>query len=73
MNIFKHIQENYGQDVMKIARKIKKYCRKIANIKYNIMFLLYIAKKITWQQASQDQSLLLDLVTTYGIKYHVKY
>lgn len=37
------------------------------------MFLLYIAKKITWQQASQDQSLLLDLVTTYGIKYHVKY
>ena len=47
MNIFKHIQENYGQDMIKVARKIKKYCKKIASVKYNIKFLLYIAKIIT--------------------------
>ena len=60
MNIFKHIQENYGQDMIKVARKIKKYCIKIASVKYNIKFLLYIAKIITQQQPSQDQSWLLD-------------
>ena len=47
MNIFKHIQENYGQDMTKVARKIIKYCIKIASVKYNIKFLLYIAKIIT--------------------------
>ena len=44
--IFKYIQEKYGREMIKLARKIEKQYVKIAKVKYNIRFMLYCKKNI---------------------------
>ena len=44
ISIFKYIQEKYGQEMIKLARKIEKQRVKIAKIKCHIKF---IEKRIT--------------------------
>ena len=46
ISIFKYIQEKYGQEMIKLARKIEKQRVKIAKIKVTSS-LFYIAKRIT--------------------------
>ena len=42
--IFKYIQEKYGREIIKLARKIEKQYVKIAKVKYDIRFMLYCKK-----------------------------
>ena len=44
ISIFKYIQEKYGQEMIKLARKIEKRRVKIAKIKCHIKFILYCKK-----------------------------
>ena len=45
VNIFKHIQEKYGQEIMKIVRKTEKQRVKIAKVKCDIKFILHCKKE----------------------------
>ena len=58
--------------MIKLARNIQKKRVKVVKAKCDIKLMLYF-KKNTQHQSSQEESLLLETVTTYGIKYHVKY
>ena len=40
LNIFKHIEEKYGQKEIKLARIIQKQRSRITKIQYNIKYLL---------------------------------
>ena len=44
VNIFKYVEEKYGQDNTKLARTIEKQCVKLAKAYYDIKFLIYCKK-----------------------------
>ena len=44
VNIFKYIEEKYGQDNTKLARTIEKQRVKLAKVNYDIKFLIYCKK-----------------------------
>ena len=44
VNIFKYVEEKYGQDNTKLARTIEKQCVKFAKVYYDNKFLIYCKK-----------------------------
>ena len=44
VNIFKYVEEKYGQDNTKLARTIEKQRVKLAKVYYDIKFLIYCKK-----------------------------
>ena len=49
INIFKHIQEKYGQEILKIIRKIEKQRVKIAKVQCDIKLILHCKKENLFQ------------------------
>ena len=45
VNIFKYIKEKYGQEIMKMVRKIEKQCVNIAKAQCDIKFISHCKKE----------------------------
>ena len=72
INIFRHIEEKYGQKEIKLARVIQKQRTGIAKIECDLKYLL-LCKRNNLTPFFQDLNFRSGLVTTYAIKLGVKY
>ena len=72
INLFRHIEEKYGQKEIKLARVIHKQRSPITKIERDINYLLF-CKRNNLALYLQDQNFRSGLVTIYAIKLDVKY
>ena len=72
INIFRHIEEKYGQKEIKLPRVIQKQSSGIAEIECDIKYLLF-RKRNNLTPLFARSKFWSGLVTIYAIKLDVKY